>query len=202
MGKYNSKIGRPKSPIYGVGINDADYVVTPLVDGKQVWCKIYQTWNNILKRVYNDRVKEKNPTYINATICDEWHSFMVFRAWVISQDWKGKQIDKDIITPGNKHYSPNNCVFVTREINMILAGPRESDNNLPQGVCRDRKTYRSRCRVNGKNIYIGNFYTPEDASFAYRAFKHNHITEVANQQTDIRIKDGLLRHAQTYLGTI
>jgi hypothetical protein len=49
-------------------------------------------------------------------ICDEWKDPATFCKWAIANGWKkGLSIDR-INNDGN--YEPNNCRFVTREINM------------------------------------------------------------------------------------
>jgi len=36
------------------------------------------------------------------------------------QDWEGKHLDKDILIPGNKIYSPDRCIFVSSLINLLI----------------------------------------------------------------------------------
>ena len=47
----------------------------------------------------------------------------------------------------------------------------------------------------GTNDAIYKVYT----TVAYRAFKANYITQVANEQVDYRLKEALLAHANLYL---
>ena len=89
--------------VYGVGVNDAYYSVYKYENGKIVWqCPYYRTWKHMLSRAYSDKFKKKRPTYQDVTVCEEWYSFMCFRAWMVEQDWKGKQLDKDLLVQGNK----------------------------------------------------------------------------------------------------
>lgn len=42
--------------------------------------------------------------------------------------------------------------------------------NLPEGVRPNGKRFMARARVNGQQVYIGTFDTPEEASSAYRKY--------------------------------
>ena len=49
--------------IFGVGVNDSDYVVYPTIDGKRVACPFYFTWKSMLQRCYDPKFQKKYPTY-------------------------------------------------------------------------------------------------------------------------------------------
>ena len=76
-----AKVAAPKL-VYGVGINDADYVVQKYetivyVNGKRkrrlVWiCPFYQSWKHMLQRCYSNKFKERNPTYEGCSVSEEW----------------------------------------------------------------------------------------------------------------------------------
>lgn len=112
-----------KRLVYGVGNNDADYVVEKreeigYVGGKRrrklMWvCPYYQTWKDMIKRCYSTKCQEKFPTYKGCSVSADWHTFSNFKAWMEKQNWEGKQLDKDILIEGNKVYSPETCVFVS-----------------------------------------------------------------------------------------
>lgn len=106
--------------VYGVGINDADYAIAPRINGKQVRCKIYGIWAALLQRCYDPAELERQPTYLNCSVDKEWHSFMNFRAWVLTQDYEGKELDKDLLLPGNKLYSKETCVFINKALNNFI----------------------------------------------------------------------------------
>ena len=182
--------------VHGVGFNDADYAVTPLgTDGKRVLCPFYLRWKSMLQRCRDPKWHAKNLTYLGTTVCEEWHSFMAFRSWMMEQDWEGKQLDKDIRQPGNKHYSPQTCLFVTPEINRLLNDHAALRGDLPIGVCRDRKTYQAVVHENGKRKYLGNFHTPEQAHLAWRKAKVAIIRRAA-RTGDLYLYAGLMQHAK------
>ena len=188
-----------KHLIYGVGINDADYPIDPVIGGKRKKCDFYRTWNSMLTRCYSSKTHNRQPRYENCSACNEWHSFMAFREWMIEQDWEGNHLDKDIIIPGNKIYSPEACCFVTTEINALLTGNNARRGDFPQGVSYKKalNKFASNISINNKQKHIGYFFTPEEAFISYCKEKSKHITDVADGQPE-PIKSGLLKHAELY----
>jgi hypothetical protein len=114
-----------------------------------------------------------------------------------AQDWEGKEIDKDIINPGNKIYSPDNCRFVTKKLNMLINDSAASRGDHPQGVSFDNKAGKFRANVSGKNTnqHIGYYDTSELARDAYVKVKAKLILQAASDQTDPLIANGLRLHA-------
>ena len=115
-----SKLRTRNRLIHGVGINDANYNTQVRVNGKLVVCKYYRTWKNMLERCYDSNLHLKHPTYIGCIVCEEWLTFSNFKAWMETQDFGGKDLDKDILVKGNKIYSPETCIFVTNAINLLF----------------------------------------------------------------------------------
>lgn len=182
--------------VYGVGVNDADYPVTEYENGKQVWmCPYYQTWKSMLARSYSNKFKQKNPTYNGTTVCGEWHSFMNFRSWMVEQDWKDKELDKDILSQGNKVYSPDTCVFVDGVVNLFLTDCATARGEWPLGVCWHEPTgkFASRCNnpFTRKYEYLGLFYYPNQAHQAWKKRKHELACQLADIQTDERVAEAL-----------
>lgn len=185
--------------IFGVGVNDASYIVTNKKNGKQTICPYYMKWKHMIKRCYSEKFQTTRPTYIGCTVTEEWHSFMKFRAWMKTQDWKGKQLDKDILIVGNKVYSPNACAFVPISINSLITHVRSNNGGYPAGVCFHKdgiNNFVSYCQVNGKRKHLGRFATPEEAGEAYKKAKRKDILAHANIQDDNRIRQGLTLHAE------
>ena len=166
----------------GVGVNDAEYAISATIDGVEVNCPYYKTWRNMLKRCYNSKYKEKYPTYKGCKVCDEWLIFSNFKKWMEKQDWKGKQLDKDIMNKGNKVYSDANCIFVTEAINNLILNNNSSRGKYKTGVSYIRSSgkYRAKCNIKGKSEHIGCFDAEEDAYIAYKKRKNEFILEVAS----------------------
>ncbi len=183
--------------VYGIGINDADYNIK---SGSNR-CPFYEKWMHMLQRCYSEKYQETRLTYKLCSVCNKWLTFSNFKTWMIEQDWKDKELDKDILIPGNKQYGPDTCLFVSRQVNGLLVDCRETRGEYPQGVNlfkRDNK-FRAMCQINGRRKFLGYYGTPEEAASVYNHAKAKEIRRVAHLQTDIRIKNGLLRHAELRL---
>ena len=182
----------------GVGIRDFTYPVSRRDGVNKVRCPYYIKWKSMMDRGYSTSWKTKHKSYVGVSVCIEWHSFMKFRAWMITQDWQGKELDKDILYPDNKIYSPDKCMFVTKKINTLLLDSFSSRGNLPVGVSFDKgsKKYRARVNYNGHTKNIGNFKTVAEAQTAYVIEKVKIITEAISKTDDERIRKGLKRHIE------
>lgn len=186
--------------ICGVGVNDAEYKVSIVFEDKVKSCPYYSKWTSMLVRCYSTNY---NPTYKDVTVCKEWHIFSTFRLWMETQDWEGKQLDKDIIIPNSKVYSPETCVFVSQRVNSLLLDCGKSRGKYKQGVHADRGKFKAKCsNGEGKQKHIGYFPTEQLAYEAYVTYKHALILKVSNEQEDERVKNGLLLHAQLLLDTL
>lgn len=182
--------------VHGVGINDAEYMVCPKVNGKNSWCPYYKVWMNMICRAYNPKYHKVRPTYSNCTVVKEWHYFSNFKLWMLSKDWEGKHLDKDLMTPGNKTYGPKHCVFVSGKVNALLTDHAGARGLYPLGVFFDSESlrYRAKCSVDGKQKSLGRFKTVELAEVAYLEFKSNLVDLIASSQP-LDVKTGLLKHS-------
>lgn len=132
--------------VAGVGVNDADYPVVRFgkdANGKRnrEWiCPFYNIWSNMLNRCYRKDEHNRYAAYEFTTVCEEWHTFSNFKAWMKTQDWEGKQLDKDLLTDENQ-YSPRTCMFIPSNINTYISGDKvRSDVNL-LGVYKEDDKY-------------------------------------------------------------
>lgn len=174
-----------KKLVAGVGLNDADYQVKPR---KGTHCPYHKVWTNMINRVYAESYRSRFPAYVGCYVCDDWLTFSKFKAWMEKQDWEGKHLDKDLLVPGNKVYSPETCVFVSRHVNNFISSNAFKDHGLPMGVYLNRSgTY-----VAQASGYLGSFHTADEAHNAYAIQRIKLAEQLASVQTDKRISDALL----------
>lgn len=148
----------------------------------------YKTWSYMLERCYNTDYLERFPSYIDCTVCTEWHNFQNFAKWYEENYYEVENskmcLDKDILCKGNRIYSPKNCIFVPEEINLIFLHNNKKESGLPKGVTRHKDKFRSRSHIieNGKTIrkHLGLFDTPEEAFYMYKSTKEKYIKQVAD----------------------
>ena len=186
--------------IYGVGINDADYVVQPTIDGIVTACNYYSAWKRMIERCYSEKHIKKRPTYEGCSVCQEWLTFSNFKCWMEKQDWQGKALDKDIIKSGNKVYCPEFCAFVDLATNNFTVDRGNARGRLPIGVClfRGNGQLQAGCRnpFTNKREYLGLFYCPAQAHLAWKKRKHELALQLAELQDDDRVAAALrLRYA-------
>ena len=170
-----SGTGRPRKPLYGVGVNDAHYATQPMVNGVKLMDPAYSSWATMLKRAYNRKYQVTHPTYSDVTVCREWHSFSTFRAWWLDNHRDGLNLDKDLLVVGNREYSPWSCLYVPRWLNNFTEDRGAGRGEFPIGVSIHKQTgkFESGCRnpITGKENYLGLFNTPEAAHDAWLRYK-------------------------------
>lgn len=148
---------------YGVGINDADYVTKPVINGKETRCPAYKAWHHMLLRAYNQRYNTKHPTYGAVTVCDEWLIFSNFRRWFIENHVDCCELDKDILSKENKIYSPETCIYVPQWLNKFTTNRKSKRGKYLIGVSWDLKSDKFRAQVSNcnpagnKKEYLGVF---------------------------------------------
>lgn len=168
---------RPKT--YGIGYMGVGKYYAKR-NGAMTTC--YTTWSGILRRCYNEAERTKVPTYKDVTVCEEWHNFQNFAEWFYSNYKEDFSLDKDIICPSCRVYSPETCCFVPQEINGLFTNTKSIRTDLPSGVIKHGNKFRARFGKDRK--HLGLFNTPEEAFQAYKVVKELHIKEVADKWKD------------------
>ena len=181
--------------VYGVGINDADYMIEVRIDGKRFGCPYYRKWQNMLMRCYDPKFHEKHPTYKDCFVCDEWLTFSNFRKWMESHDWEGKHLDKDIFIPGNKEYSPDKCLFVSQHVNKLFGEDTAARGICATGVWKYKNKYCAEITVGRKKRYLGLYETEKEAREIYKKAKYAEVVRVAFMQPCKKTAEGLIKHA-------
>ena len=157
----------------------------------------YEIWKSMLTRCYDPYFINKEPTYIDCYVCEEWLNFQNFAKWfyenVYNCNNERMSLDKDILIKGNKVYSPETCMLVPQRINMLFVKRDAKRGEYPIGVHYHKGNGKLmvRCGVfeNGrtKRIYLGSFPLdkPFQAFYAYKTFKENYIKQVADEYKDL-----------------
>lgn len=154
-GKVKDKC-RPS--IYGVGyIGDGSYKAT----SKGRISKPYQVWRGMMERSYSEKLHRRAPTYKGCEVHPDWHNFQNFAKWYevnYPNDGNRYELDKDIKFEGNKIYSPETCLFVSKADNVRKATSKWHFFTSPSGelfevdnltsFCEDKElSYRSMLRI-------------------------------------------------------
>lgn len=177
--------------VCGVGINDADYKIRPIVNGIKIVCPIYQAWDSMLKRCYS-----KNYSFSSSIVCDEWLIFSSFKRWAEQYQVEGRQLSKDLINGPTQLYGPENCVFLSNEVNNLFRIRESGRGAYPLGVTIKKTRFIARCSVNGIEAKVGSFPCIDTAHKAWQLFKAEIIEEVSYTQDDERVIDALLKAAK------
>ena len=154
----------------------------------------YIRWRSMLRRCYSGEYQKRYPTYKGCTVCKEWLNYSDFKKWydVNYYEIEGERmaLDKDILVKGNKIYSPNTCVFVPQNINILFIKRNKARGKYPIGVYKPNNSnkYQAQCNTfyNGKmqHKYLGLYNTIEDAFNAYKKFKETEIKQIADEYKD------------------
>ena len=148
----------------------------------------YTDWTNIITRCYKEKERKLHPAYEDCKVCDEWLNFQTFAKWYDANYYDvghGRMhIDKDILHKGNKIYSPENCIFVPQEINLLFVNRRNYRGEYPIGVNKSGNKFTASYGANCKSIPLGTYDTQEEAFQAFKVAKEKHIKNVADKYKD------------------
>lgn len=167
--------------VCGVGVNDGKYPAK--VNGKNV--EVYGIWRRALKRCYSPEYQRQNPTYLGCSASENFKNYSYFHEWCENQVGFGQQdfqLDKDLIFKGNKLYSEDTCLFLPKQLNIMLISRKASRGTLPIGVTAGGGKFMAKCgRGFFTSRYIGVFNTPEEAFHAYKQVKEAFIKAQAEK---------------------
>lgn len=122
--------------------------------------KEYRLWVDMLRRCYDVKIKEAQPTYEHCVTSENFKNFQYFAAWCNQQTGfaeTGWQLDKDLLGDGIT-YSETNCCFLPRVLNLRI----RKFNGVYKTV--SGKYSSSYC-----GRYLGVFKTEDEANAEYCA---------------------------------
>ncbi len=148
--------------------------------------KARRLWNDMNTRCYNRKLHRRSPKYIGCNICEEWREDKTrFYKWVEENYYligdEQMDLDKDILFKGNTVYSPDTCVFIPHCINTLVLNNTAKRGDYPVGVYKKGKKYISSLNVDGNNIRLHYWDTPEEAFAEYKRHKEALILVMADK---------------------
>lgn len=194
----NFKRGQVKNPYdktaCGVGyVGEGKYLTKE--NGRST--KLYSCWVHMLERCYYEKNQNLHQSYYGTcTVCDEWMNFQVFAKWYEYNFYEIQErldIDKDILIPGNKLYSPKTCMLVPQRINELFTY-KFKGNGLPIGITK-MASGKYLAKYNGEQLGI--YHTLEEAYKKYAAKKEEIIKQIAEEYKNKipkKLYDALLRY--------
>lgn len=129
--------------------------------------QLFGLWNGMIQRCY----RKKNANYHKygakgIIVCDEWREeFEPFLKWSLNNGYEeGLTLDR---IDNEKGYSPDNCRWVTHNMQQQNKGLRKGNTTGYKGVCPHSKGgYRAYISRNGVRKYLGVHKTIEQAAKA------------------------------------
>lgn len=187
--------GQQRTLVLKKGVNDAPYQTSIQVNGRVYHCPYYLRWHQMLTRCYSPRWLKAHPTYVGTEVCEEWLSLVTFKQWMMSQDWKGKQLDKDLLSPGAKVYSPSTCLFISPQVNSFFNIGRAGTNTLPMGMYfRNGKYEVGVSEGKGKRKWVGAYTSLNEAMDAYLDAKKHQMTQLLKTEKDPKVRHAMVNY--------
>lgn len=168
--------------VHGVGYNSADRRRMLGLPVHEATGRPHSKWKDMLTRCY----KAGASAYAGCTVCKKWHDFQEFADWFVSQPYSNApdvELDKDILDPLNRIYSPELCSLVPRLVNQMFRNTRRQRGKLP--ICIKEgprgKGFTARISKYGKQVHLGTFSDIFSAFEAYQAAYSAYCSEVADE---------------------
>lgn len=180
----NFKKGNMKNPydksVYGIGYLGVGEHQTK-INNKRV--RAYNIWHSMIGRCYEESRSHIYEAYYDiCTVSSKWLCYQNFADWFESNKYECEgrlHLDKDILYPGNKIYSPDTCLLVPQRINMLFTN-KENSRGLPNGIMQVNDKYSAKYN----NIELGIYDSLEEAYAVYAIEKEKHIKQVADEYKD------------------
>jgi hypothetical protein len=165
-------------------------------------------WASVKARCTKGNTAQTNRLSYEETV-NNFSDFQSFASWCneqqgyMSKDARGGfwHLDKDIIIPFSKEYSPETCCFVPTEVNNLFTYSSKSRGEYPLGVHLDKRCGQFVSQINkqGKRKFLGYFVTAIDAHRAYQVAKIESIEEAIKNNlgvVDSKVIEGMALHKE------
>ena len=193
------KAGNIRDPLYPLIYGKA-YFGVGLYESRT---PAYKKWFQMIRRCYDPAWQGR--TYEDATVCDEWLNYQNFAEWYENNPPYDEtyHLDKDLLGGKLKHYSPETCCWLPKELNSMITKNEAIRGNCPIGVSEIPHMpgkYIARLtdnyRITGKTyLFYKQFDSKEEAFRAYRSEKLKFVKSQAEkyrQKLDEKVYQALL----------
>lgn len=133
-------------------------------------------WRNLITRTSCEKHKLSHPYHSENSICEDWKCFQTFGDWHIDHYRPGYEIDKDLLIRDNRHYSPETCVFLPKELNTLIMRGKTGRGEQPPGVFLDKNGYYI---AKACGVFLGSYGNPDAAFMAYKVYKEKRAKELS-----------------------
>lgn len=148
--------------------------------------KSYKKWSQMIRRCYDPYYINRQPTYKDVYVCDEWHNFQVFADWHDKNyrefDGFKTQLDKDLIKNGNKIYSPETCCYIPQYLNTFVNNEYSHNTSGYIGVSYNTGINKYVAEIKdvftSEPIILGYFENPARASQVYNKRRKIHCEKM------------------------
>ena len=174
---YNAfRKGQVKNPfdptVYSVGyIGVGKHVVSV----NKIHTRMYKVWSAMIRRCYSNTSEYLYHSYYQkCVVCEEWKNMQNFGDWYEDNyyECEGRlHLDKDILFPGNKTYSPSTCLLIPQSLNALFIN-HINKSGLPNGIDR---ADNGRYTASYNNHHLGTFDAIKEAYQVYSSVKKQDI---------------------------
>ncbi len=172
-------VERKKGFIRGVAINDTQFSKAE---------KSVQCWLDLLRRCFpkSEHERKQCQSYKGIVFYKPWLKFSNFKVWFDENYIEGYVLDKDLLSNGEKAYSPCTCCFIPRDLNNLLQ--TEHKSNQKKGCKRffnkSKDIFEPKMCINGKTTSLGKCSSEKDAIEVYKKEKKKLINKTAKEYFD------------------
>lgn len=167
-----------KSKLYGVGVNDLDEPISH--NGKHF--KFYLVWKSMMYRCYYKGFHKRENTYSDCFVCEEWTYLSNFKRWFDENYVDGYELDKDILSDGNREYAPNKCCFVPKQINNLIKKSQICYKSIHNGITKSKKdNFCVTIQKRKRKIVFKGINSLEESINIYNEEKTKYIHELADE---------------------
>jgi hypothetical protein len=158
---------------------DGKWVLRFQMNGEFIQTRLGKTHNNMTQRVKKGNDSDGYyKSYANVSISESFKDAQKFCDWaVVQKGWGlGYNLDKDLLSSGNKIYSEETCVFLPYEINTALVLFKHGGIRMT-----DSEGFQLEFCLGGLEVLVPGFNTEADATNAYCEYRENYIKKLATE---------------------